>query len=173
MQAQIIIVLRWHGRSMGLYRLRPTPKGCTECCCFHLHQLCGLASRSLANCQRSGNRRLVLLRRVSLLALNNTQRYVTISCFRYIEQGPITTSVGSGTASPPSSPSSPGTTAAPPITSSPATTIAPSPTTTASGPLQSQWGQCGGTGYTGPTACSGTFKCIAVSPPYYYQVRYS
>ncbi|KAK7681547.1 hypothetical protein QCA50_015279 [Cerrena zonata] len=90
----------------------------------------------------------------------------------FIEQGPITTAIGNGTApSAPSAPSGPVTTVAPPATSNPVTTPAPSPTTTASGPAQTQWGQCGGTGYTGPTACAATFKCVAVSPPYYYQCQ--
>ncbi|CAG7851097.1 Endoglucanase 1; AltName: Full=Carboxymethyl-cellulase 1; Short=CMCase 1; Short=Cellulase 1; AltName: Full=Endo-1,4-beta-glucanase 1; Flags: Precursor [Serendipita indica DSM 11827] len=32
-----------------------------------------------------------------------------------------------------------------------------------------QWGQCGGTGYTGPTQCPSGWSCQAVSPPWYYQ----
>ncbi|KAH6911420.1 hypothetical protein BKA70DRAFT_1370619 [Coprinopsis sp. MPI-PUGE-AT-0042] len=59
----------------------------------------------------------------------------------YIEEGPITTAIGSG--------SSPGT--SDPVTSAP-------------------WGQCGGTGYSGPTTCTSGSSCVAVSPPYYYQV---
>ncbi|TFK40831.1 hypothetical protein BDQ12DRAFT_770919 [Crucibulum laeve] len=92
----------------------------------------------------------------------------------YIESGPITTQVGSGSTgggtSLPGSSSS--TTAAPSSSSStvPSTTV--SSTTTASGPTQTQYGQCGGTGYTGPTVCKSPFTCKSVSPPYYYQVRY-
>lgn len=90
----------------------------------------------------------------------------------YIESGPITISVGSGTGSSPSGPSTtaPPSTTNPPSTSNPPTTV-PTTTTTASGPTQTQWGQCGGTGYTGPTTCAGTFTCVAVSPPYYYQCQ--
>ncbi|CAK5284160.1 unnamed protein product [Mycena citricolor] len=99
----------------------------------------------------------------------------------YIENGPITTAIGSG------APSNSSTTTAPPST----TTVSSAPvttptTTTASGPTQTQYGQCGGaahttqtastilmnfpgTGYTGPTTCASPFTCKAISPPYYYQ----
>lgn len=42
-----------------------------------------------------------------------------------------------------------------------ATTTASSPTSTApaSGAVQSQYGQCGGTGFTGPTVCASPFTC--------------
>ncbi|TBU56575.1 hypothetical protein BD310DRAFT_931204 [Dichomitus squalens] len=88
----------------------------------------------------------------------------------YIESGPITTAIGSGT----SSPAPPGSTSVTPTT--PPTSTVPvstpvSSTTSASGPAQSQWGQCGGTGYTGPTVCASPFTCTAVSPPYYYQCQ--
>jgi hypothetical protein len=80
----------------------------------------------------------------------------------YVESGPITTAVGSGTGG--------GTTSAPPSSSTTKTTSSTaSPTTTASGPTQTQYGQCGGTGWTGPTTCASPYKCSAVSPPYYYQ----
>jgi len=89
----------------------------------------------------------------------------------YIESGPITTTIGSGTggsSAPPGSssskPASP--TSAPPTTSKPPTT-----TSTASGPAQTKYGQCGGTGYTGPTACVSGTTCVAVSPPFYYQCQ--
>lgn len=96
----------------------------------------------------------------------------------YIEEGPITTSVGSGTGVSSSS-SGTGTTT---TTSSSTTTISSSSsssssisttttssTTTSSGPTQTEYGQCGGTGYTGATACQSPFVCTAISPPYYYQ----
>ncbi|KAF8647117.1 hypothetical protein AX16_006949 [Volvariella volvacea WC 439] len=35
----------------------------------------------------------------------------------------------------------------------------PPTTTTPGGPLQTQWGQCGGIGWTGPTACQPPFTC--------------
>ncbi|KAF8198626.1 alfa-L-arabinofuranosidase precursor [Pholiota molesta] len=51
-----------------------------------------------------------------------------------------------------------------------ATTTASSPATTTpvSGPIQTQYGQCGGTGYTGPTVCASPFAC-KVSNTYYFQ----
>ncbi|KAI0322352.1 carbohydrate-binding module family 1 protein [Amylostereum chailletii] len=86
----------------------------------------------------------------------------------YIENGPITTTIGSGSAAP--APSTSGVTAAPSTTAAaPSTTAAA--TTTAVGPSQTQWGQCGGTGWTGPTVCASGFTCIAVSAPYYYQCQ--
>ncbi|KAJ3479555.1 hypothetical protein NLI96_g8972 [Meripilus lineatus] len=89
----------------------------------------------------------------------------------YIESGPITTSVGNGSASPSSSSGGSPTTAPPSSSTSVPSTTPVSSTTSASGPKQTQWGQCGGTGYTGPTICADTFKCVAVSPPYYYQCQ--
>ncbi|KAJ7281954.1 RlpA-like double-psi beta-barrel-protein domain-containing protein-containing protein [Mycena rebaudengoi] len=44
-----------------------------------------------------------------------------------------------------------------------------SPTTTAPGSTQTQFGQCGGTGYTGPTVCVTPFTCTPISPPFYSQ----
>ncbi|KAI0350361.1 hypothetical protein OH77DRAFT_1082565 [Trametes cingulata] len=91
----------------------------------------------------------------------------------YIENGPITTSIGSGASSPSPSPPASSSTAVPTSIPSSAPISTPSATSTssASGPLQSQWGQCGGTGYSGPTACASPFTCKAVSPPYYYQCQ--
>ncbi|TRM60394.1 carbohydrate esterase family 1 and carbohydrate-binding module family 1 protein [Schizophyllum amplum] len=60
----------------------------------------------------------------------------------------------------------------PTTTTAPGTTTAPvSTTSSASGATQSQWGQCGGTGWNGPTACAAGATCVAVSPPYYYQCQ--
>ncbi|KDQ19074.1 carbohydrate-binding module family 1 protein [Botryobasidium botryosum FD-172 SS1] len=72
----------------------------------------------------------------------------------------------SGTASPTSAPptTTPPTTTAPGSTSTP-----PSTTTTANGATQTQYGQCGGTGWTGPTVCASPATCVAVSPPWYSQ----
>lgn len=98
----------------------------------------------------------------------------------YVENGPITTAIGSG-GSPPSS--------SPPASTSPSTTqptTTQAPTTTTAGPTQTQWGQCGGmyidqkftakrltfiagVGWTGPTVCASPFTCTPVSPPYYSQ----
>ncbi|KAJ7078628.1 hypothetical protein C8R43DRAFT_1053317 [Mycena crocata] len=85
----------------------------------------------------------------------------------YIEDGPITTSVGTGgggggVTTPPASSST--TTSA-----STSATTSTSSTTTASGPSQTHFGQCGGQDYTGPTVCQAPFTCSAISPPWYYQ----
>ncbi|KAF8645117.1 hypothetical protein AX16_007946 [Volvariella volvacea WC 439] len=84
----------------------------------------------------------------------------------YVENGPITTSMGSGGGN---------TTTTPPITTTTTTTTTTTPptttTTTTAGPVQTQWGQCGGNGWTGPTTCASPYKCVAVSPPYYYQCQ--
>ncbi|KAI0643106.1 hypothetical protein C8Q79DRAFT_1013073 [Trametes meyenii] len=90
----------------------------------------------------------------------------------FIEEGPITTAIGSGSSAPAPPPPVSSPTAAPttaPVTTVPAST--PVGTSTASGPLASQWAQCGGTGFTGPTVCASPFTCKAVSPPYYYQCQ--
>ncbi|KAF5360863.1 hypothetical protein D9756_004690 [Leucocoprinus leucothites] len=83
----------------------------------------------------------------------------------YVENGPITTAIGSGSSGGGGN-STTTTTAAP--TTTPTTS---STTTSANGPAQSQWGQCGGNGWAGPTACASPYTCIAVSPPYYYQCQ--
>lgn len=108
----------------------------------------------------------------------------------FIENGPITTAIGSGAAAPAPPVSSPTIAPTVPPTSAPASTPVASPTSSATGPLASQYGQCGGayicalftsggadltlidsgTGYTGPTVCASPFTCKAISPPYYYQV---
>uniref|UniRef100_D8QDE4 Carbohydrate esterase family 1 and carbohydrate-binding module family 1 protein n=1 Tax=Schizophyllum commune (strain H4-8 / FGSC 9210) TaxID=578458 RepID=D8QDE4_SCHCM len=60
-----------------------------------------------------------------------------------------------------------------PTTTAPgSTTTAPASTTSsAAGATQTRWGQCGGTGYNGPTTCASELTCVAVSPPYYYQCQ--
>ncbi|KAI0318929.1 hypothetical protein OF83DRAFT_1112956 [Amylostereum chailletii] len=58
--------------------------------------------------------------------------------------------------------------------SSPAPTSTSSPptsTSSSSGATQTQYGQCGGTGWTGPTACAEGFQCVPVSAPYYSQCQ--
>jgi hypothetical protein len=82
----------------------------------------------------------------------------------YIESGTINTSVGTGVGTTTSSSSS-STTTTTTTTSSTTTTT----TTTAPGPTQTHYGQCGGTGWTGPTVCASPYTCNAVSPPYYSQ----
>jgi len=44
-------------------------------------------------------------------------------------------------------------------------------TASASGATQTKYGQCAGTGYTGPTVCAAGSTCTAVSPPYYSQCQ--
>ncbi|KAI0016157.1 Alpha/Beta hydrolase protein [Xylariomycetidae sp. FL0641] len=58
-------------------------------------------------------------------------------------------------------------TAAPTVTSS-QTTSAPSATTTSGAGLAQQWGQCGGSGWTGPTECESPYTCT-YSNDYYSQ----
>jgi len=53
----------------------------------------------------------------------------------YVENGPVTTSVGSGDTT---------TTSAPTINPTTSSTLTSSTSTSASGPTQTQWGQCGG-----------------------------
>jgi len=48
------------------------------------------------------------------------------------------------------------------------TTTSPTGTTTASGSTQTEYGQCGGTGYTGPTTCASPYVCT-YSNAYYSQ----
>lgn len=96
----------------------------------------------------------------------------------YVENGPINTAQGNGTqpttsttiigpttsttttSSQPTSPTTPTTTI---------TTITSTTTTAPAGPTQTRYGQCGGTGYSGPTTCAPPATCVAVSAPYYYQ----
>ncbi|EJD53243.1 Exocellobiohydrolase [Auricularia subglabra TFB-10046 SS5] len=51
------------------------------------------------------------------------------------------------------------------------TTGGGTPTSTTSAPqaTQTKYGQCGGTGYSGPTVCESGTTCKAISPPYYSQ----
>ncbi|KAK6351991.1 hypothetical protein TWF718_005140 [Orbilia javanica] len=53
-------------------------------------------------------------------------------------------------------------------TTTPVTTpsTTPSTTTTANTPAQSQWGQCGGVGWTGPTTCVSGTTCKVLNPYY-------
>jgi mannan endo-1,4-beta-mannosidase len=44
-----------------------------------------------------------------------------------------------------------------------------STTSAAPAATQSHYGQCGGTGWTGPTVCATGTTCTSVSPPWYYQ----
>ncbi|KAK6345252.1 hypothetical protein TWF718_007178 [Orbilia javanica] len=51
-------------------------------------------------------------------------------------------------------------------TTTPSTTTPIRTTTTAAQPVQSQWGQCGGVGWTGPTACVAGTTCNVLNPYY-------
>ncbi|EGN98240.1 carbohydrate-binding module family 1 protein [Serpula lacrymans var. lacrymans S7.3] len=86
----------------------------------------------------------------------------------YIESGPVTTSVGSGSSGGVSSSSI---TASSTSVSSSTASVSPISTTSVAGPTQTQYGQCGGTGWTGPTMCASPFTCVPVSPPYYSQCQ--
>ncbi|KAF9046609.1 hypothetical protein BJ165DRAFT_1527688 [Panaeolus papilionaceus] len=88
----------------------------------------------------------------------------------YIESGSINTAIGNGSGGGGSTTVPTTTPTTPPTTTRPTTTV-PSTTTTSGGPQQTQWGQCGGTGYNGPTVCVSPYTCKAVSPPYYYQCQ--
>ncbi|KAG6814235.1 hypothetical protein H0H92_015350 [Tricholoma furcatifolium] len=101
----------------------------------------------------------------------------------YVESGPITTTIGaaplSGTTTSSSSSSSSSTTSSSSSSSSTTATTTTSSsssssttsttTSTASTVTVTHYGQCGGTGYTGPTVCATGYTCTAVAPPYYYQ----
>lgn len=87
----------------------------------------------------------------------------------YIESGPITTAIGNGSVSAPPPPPPTTTTGPTSVSSHSSTSTVVSSSSPAPGPQQSQYGQCGGTGYTGPTTCASPFTCKAISPPYYYQ----
>jgi len=68
--------------------------------------------------------------------------------------------------------SSASTTSAPTTTSRPSSTsVPPSSTSSASGATQTEWGQCGGQGWSGPTTCASGLTCVPVSPPYYSQCQ--
>ncbi|KDQ11090.1 carbohydrate-binding module family 1 protein [Botryobasidium botryosum FD-172 SS1] len=74
----------------------------------------------------------------------------------------------SGTASPTGSTTSAPVTTPPPTTTAPGTTTTPTTTTTANSPAQTLYGQCGGIGWTGPTACASPARC-AYSNDWYSQ----
>ncbi|KAJ7069744.1 hypothetical protein C8F01DRAFT_1327194 [Mycena amicta] len=81
----------------------------------------------------------------------------------YVEQAPITTSVGTGGGGGVT------TTITSASSSSRSTSTSATSTSTAAGPTQSNFGQCGGTNWQGPTVCAAGLTCVAISPPFYYQ----
>ncbi|KAF3106711.1 hypothetical protein TWF706_003222 [Orbilia oligospora] len=58
------------------------------------------------------------------------------------------------------------TTTTPIVQTTPSTTTPARTTTTAAQPAQQKWGQCGGVGWTGPTACVDGSTCQALNPYY-------
>nr|AAU12274.1 cellulose binding iron reductase [Phanerodontia chrysosporium] len=66
--------------------------------------------------------------------------------------------------------SAPASTTTHPTSTSHSSTVI-STTSSAPSATQTEWGQCGGTGFTGPTVCASGLTCVAVSPPYYYQCQ--
>jgi hypothetical protein len=72
-----------------------------------------------------------------------------------------------GSGPPATSASQTGTTTTPTTVSSTSTGV--STTSSASGPTQTEYGQCGGQGWTGPTVCAAPFTCQDTSGPYYSQ----
>ncbi|KAF8582996.1 carbohydrate-binding module family 1 protein [Ramaria rubella] len=70
-----------------------------------------------------------------------------------------------------SSSSAPQPTAAPSPSSPSSSPVPPSSTSSASAAEQTKYGQCGGQGWAGPTACVTGSTCVAVSPPYYSQCQ--
>ncbi|KAJ7644187.1 hypothetical protein FB45DRAFT_897172 [Roridomyces roridus] len=86
----------------------------------------------------------------------------------YIESAPITTSVGTGGGNTTTTTTGTGTTTSS-ASSTTSKTTTTTTTTTSIGPVQTEFGQCGGTGYTGATTCAAPYTCKAISPPYYYQ----
>ncbi|KIY68497.1 carbohydrate-binding module family 1 protein [Cylindrobasidium torrendii FP15055 ss-10] len=56
-----------------------------------------------------------------------------------------------------------------PSTPSSSSSVPSSSSTASPGGSAEHFAQCGGTGWTGPTACVSPYTCTAVSAPYYYQ----
>ncbi|KIY65198.1 carbohydrate-binding module family 1 protein [Cylindrobasidium torrendii FP15055 ss-10] len=56
-----------------------------------------------------------------------------------------------------------------PPTGTATSSSAPSSTTSSSAGTAAHYGQCGGTGWTGPTKCESPYTCTVVSAPYYSQ----
>ena len=87
--------------------------------------------------------------------------YVTFSNIRWGDIGSTFNETGG------SSPSSSSSTAARTSpTNSPTTTRTSTTTSTGTGPSQTKWGQCGGTGWTGPTVCASGSTCTYSNPWY-------
>jgi hypothetical protein len=88
----------------------------------------------------------------------------------YIEENTITTKIGTGsgvTTTTGSSSTSVGSSSS--ATTTTPTTSTSTTTSSSSTATQTEYGQCGGIGWTGPTVCASGCTCKAVSPPYYSQ----
>ncbi|KAI8953738.1 putative endoglucanase [Xylaria longipes] len=96
----------------------------------------------------------------ALIAQNNPRTHVIFSNIRWGDIGSTFTDSSSHTT----------TTTKASTTKTTSTTTKASATTTTSSPqpTQSQWGQCGGIGWTGPKACASPYKCNKLND-YYYQ----
>ncbi|KAH6889082.1 cellulase [Coprinopsis sp. MPI-PUGE-AT-0042] len=83
--------------------------------------------------------------------------------FSNIKFGDIGSTFTGTPINPPVGTSVPGT-SNPPVT--PTTSRPPATTTAAPGGQQTQWGQCGGTGYSGPTTCASPYTCHKINDFY-------
>ncbi|EPS42883.1 hypothetical protein H072_3139 [Dactylellina haptotyla CBS 200.50] len=84
--------------------------------------------------------------------------------------GTTTTTTKTTTTTTTSKTTTPATTTSKTTTTSTTTTTSKMITTAApTGSLQTQWGQCGGTGWTGPTGCATPATTCSSINPYYYQ----
>jgi cellulose 1,4-beta-cellobiosidase len=84
---------------------------------------------------------------------------------------PVTTSTSTSTSTKPtttttSTSTKPTTTSTSTSTKPTTTSTKPTTTSTTSGPTQTHYGQCGGTGYSGPTVCASPYKCTYSNPWY-------
>ncbi|ETW79866.1 glycoside hydrolase family 61 protein [Heterobasidion irregulare TC 32-1] len=79
-----------------------------------------------------------------------------------------TAPAGSATAAPTSSAAAPSSSASAPASSAPGSSTAATPTSSAAGATQTKYGQCGGIGWSGPTACVSGSTCTS-SGAYYSQ----
>jgi len=84
----------------------------------------------------------------------------------YVESGPITTVIGDGTGTVDPPVSSPVPTSS--VPSTPTSTSSATPSASPTGPLVGKYGQCGGIGWNGGTACVAGSTCTKIND-YYFQ----
>ncbi|EEA18584.1 endoglucanase, putative [Talaromyces marneffei ATCC 18224] len=99
----------------------------------------------------------------STIQANDPSTSVTFSNIKWGDIGSTGPSPGGSSSSSSSSSKSSSTTIS--ITHS-TTSSSATTTTTSTGATQTHWGQCGGTGYSGPTACAPPYTCKAQNPYY-------